>query len=138
MRAAGELRCADAVLVRNRTLHGRPGYWVLAPLQLAPFGESLPPPAGNSAALPTAVMVNLGWLPRELAAAAGPDSQPWQSRNCATSDSAADFDPDPDSLAAIAGLALLPKGGAGKECDSLAPVCTLAQPDIAALRQSLC
>ena len=135
VRAAGELRCADAVLVRNRTLHGRPGYWVLAPLQLAPPGEVNSPPEASSppteslAAPFTAVMVNLGWLPRELAGAdtaANPDSQPWQSRNCTA--------PDAESSATITGLVLLSRGGAGKECDSLTPVCTLGQPDIAALR----
>ena len=139
VQVTGELHCADAVLVRNRTLHGRPGYWVLAPLQLVPFvanppsaAESSPPfvanlpSAAESSPLPAAVMVNLGWLPRELATVANPTSQPWQSPNCTA--------PDAETSATIVGLALLPKGGAGKECASLAPVCTLAQPDIAALR----
>lgn len=44
----GTYRAADQVLIRNRTNHGAPGYWVITPLQL-PDGD--------------AVAVNRGWIP---------------------------------------------------------------------------
>ena len=44
----GEYRDEDSVLVRNRTLNGIPGYWLLSPLLV---GDEV------------AVIVNRGWLP---------------------------------------------------------------------------
>lgn len=176
--AQGRLHCSQAVLVRNRTLNGRPGYWVFAPLEvsavrsdsaadssstagtapliqtpeLPPNAPELPPglpefpaiapesraaPAPDSTA-PTAdsaapaapiadfsVMVNLGWLPRELATSGPGATDVWQGDNCSTTAQ--------DSQVAITGLLFLPVGGSGRECDSLAPVCTFARPDVSAL-----
>ncbi len=183
--AQGRLHCSQAVLVRNRTLNGRPGYWVFAPLEvsavrsdsaadsssaagtapliqtpeLPPNAPELPPglpefpaiapdsraaPAPDSTA-PTAdpaspsadsaapaapiadfsVMANLGWLPRELATSGPSATDVWQGDNCSTTAQ--------DSQVAITGLLFLPVGGSGRECDSLAPVCTFARPDVSAL-----
>jgi len=46
--AAGEYRDEDSVLIRNRSLNGAPGYWILTPLFIK---EDL------------AVIVNRGWIP---------------------------------------------------------------------------
>lgn len=46
--ASGQFLAEEEVLVRNRTLDGRPGYWVLSPLALDTGGI---------------VVVNRGWIP---------------------------------------------------------------------------
>ena len=53
--ATGTYKTDDQVLVRNRTNHGAPGYWVLTPLVQADG---------------TAVVVNRGWIPLLLGDAA--------------------------------------------------------------------
>lgn len=103
--AQGELWCSQAVLVRNRTLGGRPGYWVMAPLELGAG-------SGAGAGASSAVMVNLGWLPRELASGS--------------------ICPAP-TRTTLTGLLFLPRSGSNKECNSLSPICTFGQPDIAAM-----
>ena len=50
--AAGRYRVADEVVVRNRTLGGRPGVWLLTPLVLADG---------------PALVVNRGWVPQSSA-----------------------------------------------------------------------
>jgi surfeit locus 1 family protein len=55
--AVGVYQPADEVFVRNRTLDGRPGYWVLTPLRLDD-GE--------------AVIVNRGWVPNDLGVTPAP------------------------------------------------------------------
>lgn len=49
--ATGEWRVEDQVLVRNRTLDGAPGFWVLTPLYTA---DGL------------GVVINRGWVPRSV------------------------------------------------------------------------
>lgn len=57
---AGSYRPQDTLLLRNRSLDGRPGYHVLVPLELAPGGT---------------LLVDRGWLPTG-ATGAGPDDVP--------------------------------------------------------------
>lgn len=54
--AQGRWSVEHTVLLENRNLNGRPGYWVATPLLLEPAGQR-------------AVLVLRGWLPRDMAAA---------------------------------------------------------------------
>ncbi|MFP5333780.1 MAG: SURF1 family protein [Actinomycetes bacterium] len=58
--ASGSYRPQDTLLLRNRSLHGRPGYHVLVPLELDSGG---------------ALLVDRGWVPTG-ATGAGPDDVP--------------------------------------------------------------
>lgn len=51
--AEGRWAQAQSVLLENRNLEGRPGYWVATPLLLDPAGRH-------------AILVLRGWLPREM------------------------------------------------------------------------
>jgi len=61
--ARGHWSAEHTVLLENRNLDGRPGYWVATPLVLQ--GE----PNNSKSAGTTAVLVLRGWLPRDLYAA---------------------------------------------------------------------
>lgn len=61
--AQGRWSDEHTVLLENRNLDGRPGYWVATPLLLEPAG-------------PNAVLVLRGWLPRDMGAAGAPPAIP--------------------------------------------------------------
>lgn len=69
-RATAEGRWSDrhTVLLENRNLEGRPGYWVATPLMLGAEG-------------PSAVLVLRGWLPRDMQAGGVPPSIPAETGN---------------------------------------------------------
>ena len=160
----GHFTCEQEVLIRNRTLDGRPGYWVFTPFAVLPEdwdsadNEPLDTLEGQQT-----YIVNRGWLPLELA-----EAYTFENTAGATvlaidpagSDPNAGFDPNSDSSELplpedllsslpnpgspepnpcdtigfeITGLISLPRAGAARECASLAPVCTFAQPDTEAI-----
>ena len=163
----GYFTCEQEVLIRNRTLDGRPGYWVLTPFTVLPEGwDSADDASLDDLEGQQSYIVNRGWLPLELAEAytfentastAGFDPEPAGS-DPAGSDLNSDPSelPTPEELLAslplpnppdpnpcnttgveITGLISLPRSGAAKECESLAPVCTFANPDAAAIASHL-
>lgn len=162
----GYFTCEQEVLIRNRTLDGRPGYWVFTPFAVLPEDWD---PADNEP-LDTlegqqAYIVNRGWLPLELAEAYTLENTAGATvldLDPAGSDPSAGSDPDSSELPLleellsslptpgspepnpcdtegfeIIGLISLPRAGAARECESLAPVCTFAQPDTAAIASHL-
>lgn len=74
--ATGQWLNRYTVLLANRNLDGRPGYWVATPLALAaPFGPRADAPHAlqspgpdNTAHTGTAILVLRGWIPRPLGA----------------------------------------------------------------------
>jgi len=67
--AQGHWAQQHTVLLENRNLDGRPGYWVATPLLLnAPNGaaERASESASGKSAPPQAILVLRGWLPRDL------------------------------------------------------------------------
>lgn len=121
----GAFNCEQEVLIRNRTLDGRPGYWVFTPFvalgddwDLADDGAEGGEESLNDLQAQQSYIVNRGWLPLELA----------DPNLCSTIGV---------EVVEITGLIRLPRAGAGKECESVAPVCTFAQPDIAAIASHL-
>ena len=153
----GYFTCEQEVLIRNRTLDGRPGYWVFTPFAVLPEDWD---PADNEP-LDTlegqqAYIVNRGWLPLELAEAYTLENTAGATvlaLDPAGSDPDSSELPSPEELlsslptpgqnpcnttgAEITGLISLPRAGAARECASLAPVCTFAQPDTAAIASHL-
>ena len=128
----GKFICEQEVLIRNRTLDGRPGYWVFTPFAVLEEGweaaleddEESEDISVDSLELlapyiVTTYIVNRGWLPLELA----PDRllPPLNPNSCNT-----------DGVR-ITGFISLQRGGAAKECESLSPTCTFAHPDINAI-----
>ena len=163
----GYFTCEQEVLIRNRTLDGRPGYWVLTPFTVLPEGwDSADDASLDDLEGQQSYIVNRGWLPLELAEAytfentastAGFDPEPAGS-DPAGSDLNSDPSelPTPEELLAslplpnppdpnpcnttgveIIGLISLPRTGANRECESLSPVCTFANPDTAAIASHL-
>ena len=146
----GDFNCEQEVLIRNRTLGGRPGYWVFTPFAVLGAGWDLADDARGAAGETAdgsasgaegstaedgnespdtdqqSYIVNRGWLPLELA-------ETYREESTLT---AADT-PCSKIGAEITGLIRLPRAGAGQECESLAPVCTFAQPDTAAIASHL-
>ena len=140
----GRFFCEQEVFIRNRTMDGRPGYWVFTP-----FAVSASEGAGSfeeegiayaSYVYDGIYIVNRGWLPLELAEAT-------VLSNRAGAAIPAIVLPTPEDLLAalppprppcninveITGFIRLPRSGAAKECESLAPACTFAHPDIGAI-----
>ena len=146
----GDFVCEQEVLIRNRTLGGRPGYWVFTPFAVLGAGWDLADDARGAAGETAdgsasgaegstakdgnespdtdqqSYIVNRGWLPLELA-------ETYREESILA---AADT-PCSKIGVEITGLIRLPRVGAGKECESLAPVCTFAQPDTAAIASHL-
>lgn len=146
----GDFNCEQEVLIRNRTLGGRPGYWVFTPFAVLGAGWDLADDAGGAAgetaggpasgteggmaegkegsldARQQSYIVNRGWLPLELVETYREES------TLAAADT-----PCSKIGVEITGLIRLPRAGAGKECESLAPVCTFAQPDTASIASHL-
>ena len=155
----GYFTCDQEVLIRNRTLDGRPGYWVFTPFAVLPEdwdsedNEPLDTLEGQQT-----YIVNRGWLPLELAEAytfentagatvlaldpAGSDPNSDSSELPLPEDLLSSL-PNPGQNFCnttgleITGLISLPRAGAARECASLAPVCTFAQPDTAAIASHL-
>lgn len=127
----GRFICPQEVFIRNRTFDGRPGYWVFTPFALRDREEyryDLEENEAEGNVLENAqgeqgeqveqgeqlvFIVNRGWLPLELAKSHIADP-------CNIVDD-------------ITGFIRLPKSGAARECESLAPACTFAHPDIEAI-----
>ena len=156
----GYFTCEQEVLIRNRTLDGRPGYWVFTPFTVLPEdwdsadNEPLDTLEGQQA-----YIVNRGWLPLELAevytfentagatvlaldpAGSDTDSSELPSAEELLSSLPTPGSPEPNPCDTegfeIIGLLRLPRSGAARECASLAPVCTFAQPDTAAIASHL-
>ena len=140
----GRFFCEQEVFIRNRTLDGRPGYWVFTPFAvLASEGAGSFEEDGivyASYVYDGIYIVNRGWLPLELAEAT-------VLNNRVGAAIPAIVLPTPeDQLAAsppprppcninveITGFIRLPISSAAKECESLAPACTFAHPDIRAI-----
>lgn len=194
----GDFNCEQEVLIRNRTLDGRPGYWVFTPFVVSEAGwdsadeadgaagsaaESADYAAGSAAndadgsaesadgAVESATedggqlldvlrrrqsyIVNRGWLPLEFAEAyifentfnilgsdSNPDSSPPAPPDLPLSSLLPPGQNPCNTVAGeggeeITGLIRLPKASAGRECESLAPVCTFAHPDTAAIASHL-
>ena len=162
----GYFTCEQEVLIRNRTLDGRPGYWVFTPFAVLPEGwDSADDGSPNILEQQQSYIVNRGWLPLELAEAYTLENtasatvlaiDPPGSAPNASSDTDSSELPSPEELLSslpmpispepnpcnttnveIIGLIRLPRSGAARECESLAPVCTFAQPDTAAIASHL-
>ena len=165
----GDFNCEQEVLIRNRTLDGRPGYWVFTPFVVSEAGWDSADDAAEVVSDATkdedqspdvfrqqqSYIVNRGWLPLDLVEAYIFEN----TYNILGSDPDPDSSllPPPDLLLSllppslqnpcntaggeggeeITGLIRLPKASAGKECESLAPVCTFAHPDTAAIASHL-
>lgn len=119
MTLTGKLFCSQAVLVRNRTLNGRPGYWVFAPFEY----EALSPALLEQDLPRPPVMVNLGWLPREFAEVEEGALPAWQGDNCRSQPAAQG---QGAVSATVTGLVFSPEDNSGRECASLSPTCTFA------------
>ena len=143
---SGRFNCDRGVLIRNRTLDGRPGYWVFTPFAVLEEGweEAYEETDADDALEEQAIyIVNRGWLPLEFA------KDMVASETSSSSVSNSEFLPPLDDLLSalpppnpnpcnttgveITGFIRLPRSGAAKECESLAPVCTFAHPDIQAI-----
>ena len=162
----GYFTCEQEVLIRNRTLDGRPGYWVLTPFTVLPEGwDSADDASLNISDQQQSYIVNRGWIPLELAEAYTLENTARATvldLAPAGSDPNASSDPDPSELPTpeellaslplpnppdpnpcnttgveIIGLISLPRTGANRECESLSPVCTFANPDAAAIASHL-
>lgn len=143
---SGKYICAQTILVRNRTLNGRPGYWVMTPVLIAPVwiagAQTTSPTATTSPAATSpattspvitspvttsTVLVNRGWVPRELTVSA-----------VAEAGSIEELAPCLAEEAEISGYIRLPNDKGGEmECNSLAPICTFANPDTPAIAEYL-
>ena len=149
----GDFVCEQEVLIRNRTLDGRPGYWVFTPFVVLEEGSG----SADDLRDQQSYIVNRGWLPLELAPAHTSENAARSPAVSGILDSASNSDtlqpsfpedvlaslpppkPNPCNTTNVemTGMIRVPRTGSAKECESLAPVCTFAQPDTAAIASHL-